>query len=401
MNQKIVYKNIQILPTVFFILIFVVSVPFPVINKISLYLLIPILFLYSFIKNPRLVIQFKPLLIFLFYIIWSLITFIASTDLEKSINELIIISSVFVLSYIVVYFSIYRRKYIYLFYLLYVLRYFVLLYKGYTLGFTSIETESERFNVSDINANMFGYYGYFAIISSFFLLNFSFKKFEFNKQNKIYLLLFVLVSFGALIGVYYSASRGGVLIILFTLTLFLIYRYLYPFSRRALISIIVITVILAFILPKGLEYYSGSYLEYRFNSVIELEEETRVQLLIRAVEIGTKESFFGVGPGNFLLYTHTGNNSHSTFFEILANNGVTGLFIFMYLMFYYAKTNRKILKLDNIQDKKTAYFFFIFFITYIIYNFLYIFHTSLFLMTFYFLVSIHMELFKRSRLLSV
>lgn len=400
MSQIKLHRKIHILPTILFSLVFVISVIFTFINKISLYLIIPSLFIYSFIKDPRLAFKFKPLKLFLVYILWSLITTVASINLSRSINELVLITSIFTLSYILVYFSIYNRKYIYLFYILYIFRFFALLYKSYTLGFYSIEIESERFNASEINANMLGYFGYFAIISSFFLLNFSFKKFDFSNKRKIYLLLFIIVALCALIGVFYAASRGGMLIILTTFILLLTFRYIYPFSRKTIISIIVITIIIGFILPKGIKYYNGSYLEKRFSSVVELKEETRVQLLERALEIGKKEPFFGVGPGNFLLYTHTGNNSHSTFFEILANNGFIGLLIFINIIIYYAEKNRKLYKLKNIRDRKSAYFFFIFLITFIIYNFFYVFHTSLFLMAYFFIVSIHLELFTRSRLLN-
>lgn len=399
MISKSVYKKLNLVPTICFLLIFVVSVISPQINRLSLYLLIPGLFVYSFLKDNRLVFKFRTLFLFVILFIWSLLTLVAANDISLSLVELRRILSIILLSYSIIYFSIKNKRYIELFYLLYIIRFFVLLYFGYTLGITSIDPTSERFSVEEINANMFGYYGFFAVVSSFFIMKFSFNTFEFKTKNNYYFWFTIIASVSALFSVFYAASRAGIVIVILTITLFCLYIYIYPISKKALFILFFSIIILSVIIPEILsQYYYGSYLEYRFTANENIEDESRTQLLKRAYEVGIQHPLFGVGPGNFVKYNIGGNFSHSTFFELFSNNGFLGLFIFIAILYNYLKTNLKLLRLKCLKDKKIAYLFLSFIFVFIVYNVFYVFHTSLFLMTFFFLVSVHMELFAKNRL---
>lgn len=390
------YKKLNIFFTICFIVMFVISVVSTQANKISLYLIIPLLFIYSFTKNPRLILKFKPLFIFLLLIIWSGITTLKSINLNASLNELWLLTSVFVLSYIIVSFSSQNVKYLHLFYLLFIIRYFALLYKGYMIGITSVNVDSERFSDIELNANMFGYFGYFAIWSSFFIWRFSFKNFQFTSKNRLLFLLIIMTSIAALAGSFYAASRGGIIMALITLGLCFSFTYLFPFSKNTIVGLIILAAVFFIFVPIGMQYYKGSFLEYRFNA-LDIQEQSRFKLLQMAFQVGSNNPVFGVGPGNFLFYTPTKHYSHSTYFEVFANNGIIGLLIFLYLFVSYFKMNKKLFQTDDKNEKRAAWYFIVFLITFGAYNIFYVFHTSLFLMAFFFLINIHLKLYLESK----
>ena len=120
--------NINLFAVILFFIIFIPTAFNPAINSISLYVLIPILFIYSVIKNPKLILNYKPLIYLLLLLGWSLITMTMSEDLELSLGEVKQITGVFFLCYIFVHFSFANAKYIIVFYFLYVIRFIYIFY---------------------------------------------------------------------------------------------------------------------------------------------------------------------------------------------------------------------------------------------------------------------------------
>jgi len=373
-----------------FFIIFVVSVISNPVNKIALYILIPCLFVYSFLQNPRLILNFKPLFYFFVYILWSIITTIKSVNFKSSLSEIWLLLSIFVFSYIIVEFSTRNIKYVYIFYWLYVLKFWTLMYKGYTLGF-SLNSE-ERFSDEMLNANLFGYLGFFAVVSSFFI--WKVKLYPNKKSKNIHFWIFSICTLGSVTASFIAASRAGIILTVFAFSLFLVFNYLYPFSKKTIANVIVLSTIIFLLTPFVLNVYSGSTMETRFQ-IENIDEESRFKLIVEALNVGLENPFFGVGSGNFIFYEPTQHYSHSTYFEVFANNGFLGLGLFLYLLYYYWKKNKILFKLVRNDNKRTAWYFLIFLVTFGIYNFFYVFHTSLFLMSFFFLVSIHLHLFTR------
>lgn len=379
-----------------FLLIFSLSPINNIINSITLYIAIPSLFIYSFFKQPYLLIKSKQLSIFLLLLIWSMITIVKSISLLDSIKEIYLILSSFVFSFIIVYFSKRNIFYIKLFYFLFIIYFISLGYKAYITGLSEIDTSKEQFNTEEINANLLGYFGYFAVISGFFLWQLPFSS-SYSKNKKSFFLpiVFLLCIILVVVSGFFSASRGGILMPLITCALFMFIKILYPFKFKSIIllSFLIFTLIVIFFSIEGL--YQESFLFRRLNST-NIEDESRFGLLVEAFNVGLLNPIFGVGPANFFLYTPTRHYSHSTYFEIFANNGLVGLFIFVSIFFNFTISCYNLFCVKDLNIKRISLFFFVFIITYAIYNFLYVFHVSLYLVGFFFLIQTHLDYFKKS-----
>lgn len=377
-------SRVSIFAIIVFFIIFVPSSFNLVINLISLYVLIPIMFLYSVIKNPELILNFKSLFYLLLLFCWSLITMTISKDLDLSLNEIKKIAGVFMLCYIFVYYSSINTKYIYIFYLLYILKFFTIFYYADTHG---LEVSDERFRLPELNSNMFGYFGFFSIVSAFFLWQ--------SVRSKIIVkislfVLFMLCLYLSVEACFYAASRAGILMSILTAALLLIIYFFYPFSKKVIVGFILIIIIGTAIVPILNSYYEGSILESRLQTE-SINNSERYNLAMKAFNVGCQNPVFGVGPGNYILYSGSKVFSHSSYSELFANNGIVGLFIFTSILYNYYKRNRRLLGLGK-NFRKNSMYFILFFLMFLIYNVFYVFYLDLFLMGFFYVVLAHIEM---------
>lgn len=374
-----------------FFLIFSFSPISSLANSLSLYIAIPSLFIYSFIKSPALLLKSKQLSIFLLLLIWSTITMSKSINFLESVKEIYLILTSFVFAYIIIYFSKRNIFYINLFYFLYILYFFSLGYKAYLTGISEIDTSKEQFNTEEINANLLGYFGYFSVISSFFLWQAPLE----NSLSKLYKSTFYFIVFLSciilvVVSGFFSASRGGILMPLFTCFLMLIIKILYPIKIKSFIILCFFIFFLIFLFVSLENQYEESFLYRRLNST-NLEDESRFGLLVEAFNVGILNPIFGVGPANFYLYSPTKHYSHSTYFEIFANNGLIGLLLFLSILVNFIKSSSSLYFQKDVSAKRLSLYFYVFILTYSLYNFLYVFHVSLYLMGFFFLVQSHLD----------
>lgn len=305
-----------------------------------------------------------------------------SVDMNLSIGEIKQLVGVFLLCYIFVHFCFTSTKYIYIFYVLYILKLLVIFYYSYNHGL--METV-ERFNLKELNANMFGYFGFFAIISAFFLWQSD--KHILSIRILLFSLFFVTVSL-SILSCFYAASRAGIVITSITSICLLILYYFYPFSKKSFSGILLFILISITLVPILLHNYEGSIMQERMQ-MNSLDDEPRIYLAMKAIDIGFNNPLFGVGPGNFILYSGFGF-SHSTYTELLANNGIVALFIFISIFYYFLKKNRQYYLMGKSYRKRALYFY-LFIFLYSVYNLFYGFHIQLFMMGFFYLVLIHLE----------
>jgi O-Antigen ligase len=378
-------SRVNILTLIIFFIIFVPSSFHPIFESISLYLLIPLLFLYSLIKYPKLILNYRPLFYLFLIFCWSLITIIKSENLDISLSEIRTLVGVFMLCYIFVYYCSVNTKYIYVFYLLYILKFFTALYFAYSHNLFA--SDEAFFNIKELNANEFGYFGFFSIVSAFFL----WQRVNHNLIVKLtFLVIFGLCLSFSVVSCFLAASRAGIAISILTSTILIIIYFFYPLSKKALWGIILLIIIGMSIVSVLNSYYHGSILESRFN-IESVQNESRYNLIMRAFEVGCQNPVFGVGPGNYELYSGTMLFSHSTYMELFANNGIFALLLFISILYYFFKKNIQLYSLGEYRHKNALYFF-CFILIYSAYNFFYVFHTSLFMMGFFYIVYVHMDI---------
>lgn len=390
MIKELNYTNRNRKLNVFFIIIFIVIFVLAqlslALNSFSLYVLVPFVFLYSLIQNPKLIWNYKPLLYFLLLILLSAVTSINSVHMDDSQRELKTLLGSYAVCYIVTQFSIKNLKYIHLFYVLYIFLFFVVIYRGYIEGLTYSTTE--RFSTDDLNANFFGYVGFYAIVSSFFVWQFAkFFIIRINRNNTTYIFLFVSSVILSIMANIFAATKAGTAISLLATGLFITTKYLIPFSLKKVRNVFLLSIIILIAIFSLNIMLEGSILQERVKTE-SIAEDSRPRLLEGAFNVGMKNLLLGVGPANFKYYSYNGGFAHSTFLEIFANNGIFALALFLAMLFPFFM-NVWNYKPPNDEQKKFKLYLLIFFTLFIVYNFFYVFHTSPFLISFYYLVLIH------------
>lgn len=364
--------------------IFLPSVVLKGLNIFSLYVITPALFLYAFIKNPRLVFDYKPLTYFTILFLWFLLTMVKSADTTLSFTELKKVLGVFLLCYIFIYFGLENIAYIHFIYFLYIVKFFVVFIYGINHGLE--EATNERFSMDELNANYYGYYGFFTVISAFFIWQ-GLK--HIRRLKNLLPPLYIIAIFGSVMACFYAASRAGIAISLTIAASFILIYYFYPFSKRYFWGIMLIIIVVMILVPVLNHYYQNSFLQKRM--VIEdIKEESRYELISRAIQVGLQNPIFGVGPGNFIRLNDQKAFSHCSYTELFANNGIIGLLIYLIILKYFYKRNWQLYQMSQ-DGRKQSFYFYSFILLFTLYNFFYVFYTSLFLLAFFFLVLVHVE----------
>jgi hypothetical protein len=391
-NYNTESKKITFFFTIIFTIIFAISQLSLTLNSISLYVLVPCVLFYSIYQSPHLIWRYKPLLYFLFLIILSVISCVKSKHMDDSLNELRTLSGSFALCFIITQFCIKNRAYIYLFYKIYILLFLILIFRAYNEGL--LYNIAERFSGENLNANLFGYVGFNAVVSSFFLWQFvKLPNFKTKNKNDLNAYIFITTVILALVANIFAATRAGTGIILSTVILFMIIKSLIPFSPKTIIYIPLFLLFGVLLFVYGLGALDGSNLQERVFTE-SIEDDARSVLIKEAYQVGIDNLILGVGPANFLYYSSYMAFSHSTFFEIFANNGILALAFFLAMLFSFFNNLFK-LKTYNTKQKKNKLYFLVFISLFVVYQFFYVFHTSPLLISFYYLVLIHSNLYLR------
>ena len=125
--------------------------------------------------------------------------------------------------------------------------------------------------------------------------------------------------------------------------------------------------------------------------IIENEVTPREFHIYQAIQIWSDNPFFGVGSGGYARVPKLiefGSFSHNSFTEVLANYGLFGLFIFIYLFILLFKKYYTLKKVINSKDYLILFRSIVFLIFFIIYSQFYVVYlTSLFLGSLMLLIS--------------
>lgn len=220
-----------------------------------------------------------------------------------------------------------------------------------------------------LNANAYGYFAFFALVSSL----------SFVPKSKILgifnLSLLSALSFYILIAV---ASRGGAAIyaLLFVLSLILIFVPNKKIRTSQIIIAVFGSVSIVFITYSFLyEYVEQSYLYTRFMNQ-SLADSYRVAHLQDSFLVGFHNPVFGVGGGNYAIQPRSyepGSFSHNGFGEAFASYGLPGLLIYLSLFFWLLKSTYLLFvaNKDGAFNKPLIYSL-IFIVGFVVYNFLYV-----------------------------
>lgn len=305
----------------------------------------------------------------------------AANNIDLYLSEIRRMFIVVMFCTIVYLFSLKDPNFSSLFYILYSIKFLFFFYYAYDNGLLTTQVDIKRFNLEELNSNAFGYFAFFAITGSFILLLLTSRPF-YKFLNLLVLIMVMIMSF---ISVYLSASRAGLIFVSASIIIYYLIYFVFPFTRKSIPYFVLILCTLVLLQPHIQKALENSLITKRFEIA---KGDHRIDLLKMGMEVGLDHPIFGVGSGNFNIYTKEG--AHSSFAGILANNGIPGLMLYIYLIYEALKKAYINLK-SNKFVSRVRLVFFIFFILFALYNFFYWFHLNLFLLGFFFIIRAHLE----------
>lgn len=360
-----------------------VSINFESLNVIALYMAIPLAFLLCLFSTPRILPNKYETILILIYL-WDLISVLWAQFPENSNVELHRVLGAFLLTYI---FSVgcedrLIRKYVYI---SFILLYIGAWYYAYTNSLVNFQITNnlERLNDEKLNANTMAYYTFFSTISIYLLPTMTTKRF----LKRIYNLAFLLMIPISFIVALLTASRQVLIIQIPLIALLLFERYFKLASKQTkFVSIIVCIFTLILFIPFIVNIYNNSYLAVR--SEVNVQDDIRWTILKDAFRVGVENFPIGVGAGNYIRHSMTHHFSHCSYAELFANNGIVGLFLYCYLLYYFVKVQWK--RFQYTHDRQFIIFL-IFGLIYIFDQVFYVFYTDLWLIAFFILVATHSD----------
>lgn len=373
-----------------FALYFAALVPFyGGLNRIALYIVLPVAFLLTFISytpiNSGRIALFpnRYLKILLILYAWIVFTGLFASDLSLAFRQYRQLLGCFLVCYLFSYHFKNRKNPAVLLYTTYVLLYIAVFYYAINNIMEVIDIGDERVNDAKLNANEFAYFTFCFTYSIFILADIVKNRYLIIALRIAFLLTIPLSFYVAII----SASRQ-VLVIQFPLIVFLLYyRYLKNAKRiRKFIFIILSVGVILFSWNYVESVYSGSFLRQR--TELQFEDDARPRLMLDAIRVGIKHPLFGVGPGNYILYSYRGQFSHCSFTELFANDGIPGVIIYLYLLIYFCVNQIK--RYRNYKKNMFLYFF-AFGIIFFLAQLFYVYYIAQWLIGFFILVASHSE----------
>lgn len=359
-------------------------------NRIALYVLLPASFILTFLSYSRGSLRLAPnsyFKILLYLYAWIAFTGLFAADRFLALSQLKQLLGCLIVCFL---FSVHANSLdkISLLYITYLLGYLAIFYYVINHNLSVIDIETERVGDTGFNANEFAYFTFCFTFSVYIIAEIITSRILKRLLNVAFLLTIPLSVYAALL----SASRQMLFIQipLFVILLYLRYVYGASMMRKGLFILLSIGIIYFSWTPIRARF-ENSYLIQR-TAVSDINEESRPQLMADAISVGMTHPIVGVGPGNYILYSFRKQFSHCSYTELFANDGLLGVILYIYLLFYFFITQ---IKRYREYRQKLFLVFGGFGFIYIIAQFFYVYYIAQWLIGFFFLVASHSETYYR------
>lgn len=354
--------------------------------SVALYIILPSAFIICFARGNSLKSNWVLKSLCLLYA-WIVFCSFFSPDMLRTATHLKQIFGCFISSFVVA--SLAKdTKRIFWLYLVYVL--FLVATWQYALGrlYGVMDLSSSQLNdeSNKLNANTFAYFTFYATFIIYIMGDMNIK---WAKFMKILFPLTLVLSFATAI---FSSSRQVLVIQLPFILLLLLNRYNLKSTRNRLVFLAIIVAAIVGYIYIGESVFDNSYLAHRAEANV--REDTRLLILKECIQIGLDNLIVGAGPGCVSMYISTGNFSHNTYLELFAGTGLVGGLIFVIMLFKYM-----IIQFKRWKKTEDPVFmsFFIFGIVWAVDQFFYVFHSGLWLISFFVLVATHSDVYMKER----
>lgn len=355
-------------------------------NSIALYLVLPAAFFLCLVSGGLKVNKYMRILTAL--LVWIAFSYLWAKDTDLAARQLHQILGTFLLAVI---FTVQTRN----------ARNISWLYVTYVILFASAWLYARnhifqflgeaRFRLNDekLNANTMAYMLFYVTFSIFILAEVVGRRYV-----KVFRILFLGMIPLSFVTAILTASRQVLLIQIPLICILLYFRY---FKGRRFVNksaaVIVLAVAIAIASPYLVSVYENSYLAERSSESI--GDDSRIKLAKEAYEIGIEHFPLGVGANNYLHYSYNKHFSHNNYLELFANEGIIGLWLYLWLMFAFILAQWR--RYKRLKDNVYLYFL-VFGIFYVLDGLFFAFYAHLWLMGFFMLVAGHSETYYRCQI---
>lgn len=325
--------------------------------------------------------------------IWSTITLFFAIDFELARTSVIRMWAAYGFCVITSHLAKYRKFYNYLHYIYVIFFVACLIYaKEHFLTEEFYLDDNSRMSGKSLNANLFAYLLFFVTISVYYLGLLK-NKIIISKIWKIVFILLIPLCF------YLSILTASRQIFVIQIPLFIILLWYRYFKNVSVINKITTIVLLVIVLYISTDYvaniYDNSFLKTRNE---EIKDDSRINIIEDAINVGLENPFFGVGPDNFKIHTSYNTFAHNSFAELFANSGIVGPVIFLSMILCLILKQYKNFKLFK---NKQAFLYMTFGIFYILANCFYVYYLNLWLIGYFIMIATNsLYLNKQIRVLS-
>lgn len=347
----------------------------------GLYVAVPSAFVLSFFCKKDNIFNNTYVILFCAFLAWIILTWLVAENHEIATANMQRLVGVFMMTIAVCNMATDKRNTSWL-YGLYVFVFCTALYYAYTNIFTlQFDISSNRLDDERLNANILANYTFYATFA-LFVMGEIIKK---RSISRIFRFLFILMIPLSYIIALFTASRQVLLVQVPLIAILLYFRYLKNTSFKIKFAFIVGTVICMAVLSDMIvKSYDNSFLKGRYEKSI--VEDGRFKVLQEAMEVGCEKPIFGVGPGNFIMYSSNHIFSHCSYTEAFANHGIIGAIIYISLIIFFIKTQCQYYK----AKKETLHLVYLTFgLIFALYNFLYVFYSDIWLMSFFMFIAVN------------
>ena len=380
-------KNISIIDwIIIFCLIFsgIASMSSDNINRLALYGALPLAFVLSYLKVKTFRINKYSDGIFLLFS-WIALSYSWAVYKDYANIELHRVLGAFLVCFIMAVNARDRRMlpWLYLTYIALYLGAWNYASSHLVIDVSMMDSDTDRLNDAKLNANTMAYYTFYVTFVFFVYGEILENKFIRNISKIMFIAMIPISFFVALT----TASRQ-VLIIQIPLISFLLYiRYFkQQSSTRKGIFVLAVFGVAAIAMSKVVSLYENSYLAVRAST--ELQEDSRFLLMEDAFKVAMDNLPFGVGAGNYIAYSFNKHFSHISYIELLANQGIIGCLLYIYILVSFAKRQYKRYRVYN---DRMLLLFLLFGFIFIVDNVFYVFYNDIWLISFLLLVATHSE----------
>ncbi len=375
-------SNIVIGTLIIITLIILLAIgPYFKIVRVATFVLVPLLFYISFMKDLPYITRNKTEFLFLLLIFVSSLTsvyhYINYVDLMRGYSDLLgAIMAAFIPLALNNRNSDYS-KYFHVGYIISILVLIFIMYIEKNFELTDFATRKDYRDRFLLNANQYSYLSFFANFSLFYL----------NQRYKSVFTTTLLISLSIvfLLLNFVTLSRAGLFLIILINFTYWVYVYNLQFNSplKKILGYVIFLVVFILLSTKFIGIYEKSQIKNRVNEV-QYKTDSRQDLIVDGITAFAENPIFGVGLNQVPNYTRYHLMSHNSYIEIFSEQGLFGGIILLLLFGIPLKNCYVLLK----KDPKNSFtkINFLFFLTFYLYNNFYTFYKFSFSMLFFFLV---------------